>query len=398
MSPTTAYCTILARNYLPRALTLADSLRRHHPGSELVVLFIDVVRDAELPVLDGARAVSTEVLGLAEREVLQLAAGYDLVEFATAIKPLLFRALLEDADQVVYLDPDTYVTAPMEELTPALAASAGGIVLTPHYLEPVPDGAHGTEGHLLHVGVYNLGFCALDRRSRPFLDWWWGHLDDQCLHDPLSGLFVDQKWVDIGSVLFGASALAHRGYNVGIANIHERPISRDGDGYLASASGDRLRLFHFHSFDTSRPQELSTRSNESTAHLRAENPGLEALCREYAEQLVVHEAALPPRSAYTYPWGHDTRGRRLARQTRRVHRAQRSAGGDPPSPFLAAEADAYDAWRRSAWRLVAKDLLGDTAKAARCVLPDEFGRLKDRLPGVVARFRGRYVDGSGIWG
>src|ERR1035438_4592741 len=34
-------CTIVARNYLPRARVLAESLRRHHPDVTLWVLVID---------------------------------------------------------------------------------------------------------------------------------------------------------------------------------------------------------------------------------------------------------------------------------------------------------------------------------------------------------------------
>ena len=78
---------------------------------------------------------------------------------------------------------------------------------------------------MLLVGVYNLGFCAVDRRAREFLDWWWSHLSNECLYDPLSGLFVDQKWMDIGSTLFEAGNFRHSGYNVGVANLPERPLA-----------------------------------------------------------------------------------------------------------------------------------------------------------------------------
>ena len=55
------------------------------------------------------------------------------------VEPETLQALLRENDQVIYLDPDTYVTSPMDELGPALDASAG-IVLTPHYLQPTPPG------------------------------------------------------------------------------------------------------------------------------------------------------------------------------------------------------------------------------------------------------------------
>ena len=135
------YCTILSTNYLPKALALAESLRRHEDGAVLRILFIDVAEDDELPALTGVECLSTASLGLSPRTVRELVMSYDLVEFATAVKPLLLQRLLEDAEQAVYLDPDTYLSAPLAELPGALQASAGGILLTPHFLGPPPTGA-----------------------------------------------------------------------------------------------------------------------------------------------------------------------------------------------------------------------------------------------------------------
>jgi hypothetical protein len=392
-----AYCTILASNYLPKAVTLAGSLERHHPGSSLVVLLIDVKADEDLPDVPGVKCVSTAILGLPEREVLHLATIYNLVEFATAVKPLLLKTLLTEHDQAAYLDPDTYVTSPMIELPIDLSATDGGILLTPHFLEPVGAGAELSEGHLLTVGVYNLGFCAVDRRAHRFLDWWWNHLKEECLWDPLSGLFVDQKWVDIGSVLFQAGAWRHYGYNVGVANLHERPVAADADGYYIAGTNDRLRLFHFHAFDTSAPGELSTRFDSSTAHLRADSSVIDALCAEYAELLIHQEQTLPAASSYTY--GRDTQGRRISRQLRRAYRLEAASSDVPlPSPFLASDADAYDTWRRRARKTEARGLVGDGAKSMRLLFPEEYGRAKKRFPGLVEKVRRRYVQASGIWG
>lgn len=396
-STRTIYFTILARNYLAKAVALADSLRRHHPDAELVVVFIDVLRDQDLPALPdlpGVRLASTEALGLPERKVLRLATIYNLVEFATAIKPVLFRRFLEEAEQAVYLDPDTYVTSPMVELPFDLAATEGGILLTPHYLAPVDGEGELGEGHLLHVGFYNLGFCAVDRRARAFLDWWWGHLEWECLWDPMSGLFVDQKWVDLGAGYFAAGNWRHAGYNVSIANLHERPIASDDEGYYIASTGDRLRLFHFHAFDTSAPTELSTRF-ASTAHLRTDNAALDSLCVEYAEALIKNEQMLP--EAPPYPYFTDTRGRRISRQLRRAYRLESEGGADLPSPFVAAEADAFDAWRRHARRLMARELVGDAAKSFRLALPEEYTRMKGRFPALANRVRSRFVRSSGIW-
>ena len=169
---------------------------------------------------------------------------------------------------------------------------------------------------------------------------------------------------------------------------------------LATASPahpDRLRLFHFHAFDTSRPEELSTRLATSTAHLRTEGTAIDQLCREYADALIAHEGALPAPMAYPY-WT-DTRGRRVSRQLRRAWRIEERRTSDQlPSPFLPEEAAAYDAWRRRALKTEARELMGDAVKSARLALPEEYGRLRNRFPRLVGKLRGKAVSNAdGIW-
>jgi hypothetical protein len=388
-----AYCTILARNYLPVALALNESLLRHGDGTPLTIFLIDATEETELPDVPGVRWMHPFMLDLDERAVLELAMFYNLVEFATAVKPLVLRKLLAEHERAAYLDPDTYVVSPMDELTPALDDS-NGIVLTPHFLDPVPEGSELSEGHLLHVGSYNLGFCAVDRRADQFLGWWWNHLQAECLHDPIAGLFVDQKWAELGSVFFGGKALRHYGYNVSFANLHERPIEHDGDEYVIPGTDDLLRLYHFHAFDPRRPELLTTRFNLS-------NPGagleaLTTLAREYADLVLEKEAMLGPQPDYVYDF--DTTGRRIARRTRHAYRvAALAAPGTLPVPFLPEEADAYERWRRSARGLTTKLILSDVAKGIRCAVPEEYGNLKRRLPGLTSRLRERFVEKSGMW-
>jgi hypothetical protein len=389
-----AFCTILARNYLPKALALAESLVRHGSEFPLTIFLIDATDDTALPEIDGVRWMHPGDLDLPGRQALDLAMSYDLVEFATAVKPLVLQTLLREHEQVAYLDPDTYVTSPMVELSPALE-SGNGIVLTPHYLEPNSAGGDFSEGHLLHVGVYNLGFCAVSRQAQPFLEWWWDHLRTECLHDPIAGLFVDQKWVDVGSVLFQATGLRHYGYNVSVANLHERPVDRDADGYYIASSGDRLRLFHFHAFDPDRPEELSTRSDESTAHLRTANPALDTLCKEYAGIVVEKRELLGPQPPYVY--NSDSTGRKITRRMRHAYRAALPAG-PVPSPFVPAEAAEYERWRRSAWKLAGRLMFSDVVKGVRYALPEEYENVKRKLPGVTRRLRGRYLENTGMWG
>lgn len=393
---TRTYCTILSTNYLPKALALAESLRRHEDGAILRILFIDVAEDEQLPELPGVAGLSTASLGLSRRSVRELVMSYDLVEFATAVKPLLLQHLLRQAEQVVYLDPDTYLTAPLVELPGALEASAGGILLTPHFLGPPPPGTDHTDGHLLLVGVNNLGFCAVDRRSLPALEWWWSHLQAECLYDPLAGLFVDQKWMDIGSSHFQAASFRHAGYNVSVANLWERPLVLDDEGYRIASTGDRLRLFHFHAFDSSAPEKLSLRAQDSYAHLVQDDSVLLQLCKEYAAVLSSYEESVPAAAPYVYAT--DTRGRTITRQLRRAYGRDRQRSAVPlPSPFDPSEAAAYERWRRGAWLAIGRGLLQEGAKCVRIVLPEEYDRVKRRFPRLAGKLNDRFSGGTGSW-
>ncbi|GEM_PF-3122459 len=392
-----AYCTILSTNYLPKALALAESLRRHEAGASLRILFIDIESEDALPDLDGVKCLSTASLGVPRRSVFQLAMSYELVELATAVKPLLLKALLEENDQVVYLDPDTYVTSPMAELSPALETAPGGILLAPHFLKPTTPQAEITEGHTLLVGVYNLGFCAVDRRARAFLDWWWDHLSNECLYDPLSGLFYDQKWMDLGSDLFQAGSLRHSGYNVGVANLSERPLGHDSDGYYILSTGERLRLFHFHAFDSSAPEKLSVRYRHTTENELQDDNVVLQLCKEYASVLSGFEESLP--EAPPYPYAVDTRGRPITRQLRRAYRRVSQSSDTPlPSPFDPSEAREYEKWRRQAWLPIARGLLGESAKCVRIIIPEEYDKVKKRFPRLAAKLNDRFSSGTGMWG
>jgi hypothetical protein len=68
-----------------------------------------------------------------------------------------------------------------------------------------------------------------------------------------------------------------------------------------------------------------------------------------------------------------------------------------PSPFVAAEADDYERWRRGARRLVGRLMISDVAKGIRCAVPEEYDNVKRRLPRLSASLRGRFIEKSGMW-
>lgn len=390
------YCTVVAENYLPQALTLYSSVREVEPERLLVILVIDNDRTDLEVGREKLRVVTTADLGLAEREVLDLATIYEVVELATAVKPVFFKKLLEEFDQVVYLDPDMFVIAPLDDLGPLI--DEFGVVLTPHFLEVVPVGmAHITEVHSLTVGVHNLGFCAVGRNGVPFLDWWWSHLERECLIYPLFGIFVDQKWTDIGATLFNVHTLRHYGYNVGPHNLHERSFEKQDENWVLTKSREPLKLMHFSGFNPKDPESISERLSVDLRVAGVVTPGLSALSRIYADR--VNEATTELGSIPPYRFARDSSGRWISKRTRRAYRKALLAndkGVQLPSPFMEDDLGAFRSWHRRAFTSRAGVTLGDAALAIKYVFPDEFAKVKHGLPRQFAWIRSRLLSATRI--
>lgn len=259
MSPLVG-CTIIALNYLARARVLAASFAEHEPGGRFYVLIVDG------SLVDDGLGPRTTVVTPDELDVRDLAESafkYDLVEFATRLKPPFLRFLIEELreDRVIYFDPDMVVTRPLEELERLLERSA--VVLTPHLLRPIPDdGLVPSEQSILRAGAYNLGFIALRRspEASRFLAWWDERLEDGCVNAPSDGLFVDQRWVDLVPGLFpGTAILRDETYNVAYWNLADRHLTASGGRYRID--GRPLALFHFSGFDPDRSDQLSKYQN-----------------------------------------------------------------------------------------------------------------------------------------
>lgn len=391
----TGYCTVVAQNYLPQALALYSSIQIHAPEVQLTIMVVDGNREDLEIGRPNLRVVGIDFLGLDHQEVLNLAMIYDVVEFSTSIKPLFFLALLDEFSRVVYLDPDTYLVAPLAELESVI--DEHGIVLTPHFLEAIaPDSEVVSEIHSLTVGVHNLGFGAFGRESRPFLNWWWSHLRRECLIYPLMSIFVDQKWTDVGAVLFGAHSWRHSGYNVGPWNLHERVIIRRGDELAIESTGHPLRLVHFSGFDPRDPEAISVRLSVSLRGADGASEEFRALCREYATAILTAQEVIgyPPAYGFTA----DTNGRRLSKRLRKTYR--RDLLNDDaiklPSPFVEAERVEFDRWRRNSYIRGLKITLADVALAAKYALPDEFKFVQKRLPGAFSKVRTNLLESSKV--
>lgn len=243
--------TICAKNYLAQALTLRDSVLEHNPDVDMFIFLADEetneVSQLELVTLDDSWIPNWR----------NMAFKYNVIEFATSIKPFCFKKLFDQGyEKVIYLDPDIYVTDNLGHIYDSLDKYS--MVITPHYnhIETNYTGAV-TEEELLFVGIYNLGFGAIKNNAigNQIIEWWQNRLFDKCYADKEDALHVDQKWIDFLPGFFPDDVLVshHPGINIAIWNLHERELKIHDNKYVIEDLRTKelfpLLFFHFSGFD-----------------------------------------------------------------------------------------------------------------------------------------------------
>ena len=242
--------TIVARNYLAQAAILAQSFNQYNPKFPFYVLVLDGDESDYGCLGPSAQIVLLSDLPIETFEWHAMATAYEVMEFATAIKPKFLEFLLNDGSpSAIYLDPDIEVFSHLDGIEQELQKTS--IVLTPHCLHPIPrDGMETSEKTLRHAGIFNLGFIGVAQDGRDFLLWWHERLRTEAVVDLPNALFTDQRWIDFVPSLFPCSILRDPGLNVAYWNLHERSLSKENDAI--SVNGEPLKFFHYSGFDQTR--------------------------------------------------------------------------------------------------------------------------------------------------
>ena len=310
--------TICAKNYLAQALTLRESFLKHNPSLNFFIFLADKIDGVE--DVDGVVALDKSWIP----DWVNMAFKYDVIEFNTSIKPFCFGKLFKDGyEKVIYLDPDIYVTRPLDFIYECLNDKS--IVLTPHYcdIEEHFDGAVSEET-FNKVGIYNLGFCALknDKVGQEIAKWWQNRLQYKCYSQSSEGLFVDQKWMDYIPGFFpdATCVSSHHGMNVAIWNLHERELFIDEkQGYMIrrKKTGDEFPLlfFHFSGFD---PFETSVINRRHPQFNVTTYPSFKPIIEEYRER--VYANGYDRFSKMTYGFNHYFDGSVITPLQRRIFR------------------------------------------------------------------------------
>ncbi|HWJ70436.1 MAG TPA: hypothetical protein VNS79_10355 [Sphingobium sp.] len=266
---------------------------------------------------DVAAFEAVAVHDLSIENFADMAFRYDVMELNTAVKPFMFRWLLEQQgyDRAIYLDPDIFVYRPLAEVE-ALLDGGASAVLTPHILRPLEDGLKPDDHDILKSGVYNLGFAAMTRapEALDFLAWWGRRLSFQCYSDLPSNLFTDQRWCDFApSFMPNLALLRHPGYNIAYWNLAQRTVETGEDGH-AYVNGEPLVFFHFSGLRFEESKLVSKHQDRLTW---ADLGGAQRLFADYRQALMDNGWADCRKLTYAYD---DVDGIRLTGPIRGLYR------------------------------------------------------------------------------
>lgn len=320
------FFTSICSNYLPKAMALAESVKRNCADARFVLCLVE----REVPAAAASYAHFDEV-------VLAKDAGWDnfdqfmfrhaIVEASTAVKAQFMLNLLErfpDESKFAYLDPDVLVYSEFVELERLLDDES--IVLCPHLLRP---GNIDMEISSLAHGCYNLGFLGISRsqNSHDFLSWWAERLFQFCYDDISRGIFTDQRWIDLAPCFFDVSVLKHHGYDFATWSLLNSDLREVNGEY--QVNGDLLRFIHFSGLDSGTIDKAIgwwlTDSNRET---------FVQLYGEYKQLLIEHGQETLGKLPWTYANYQD--GRKITNQARVAYR-NRELWDVIPSPFNSSD-------------------------------------------------------------
>ncbi len=172
------FVTHCDHRYLPKALALHASLKRHHPAFVLWLVCTSREAEADLPAqLDETlRPIPLRIIERAYPELLAAKANRTSVEYYYTLGPAICRFVLEKSEcreMVTYLDSDIFFFSSPEDIFALFGQSSVGI--TPHRFSFWVR--HARKG-----GEYNVGWITFrkDRNGTACLQWWFDRCIEWC--------------------------------------------------------------------------------------------------------------------------------------------------------------------------------------------------------------------------
>ena len=322
-----AACTIVSPNYIAYARTVAASYLAQHPGHRFFVLIVASLSDTAPFSAEAFEAVLLSEIGL--QNLTSVAMSYEILELNTNVKPSFLKYLLREyrLSAIIYLDPDIFVYAPLAPVFEALEDA--DCILTPHLTTPIYDHKQPGEQEMLYNGTYNLGFVAFRNSLKAFeiLSWWEQRCVELGFSEGRTGLFVDQKWMNLAPAFFETvGILRHPGCNMAYWNLNDRHLTGDASAPTVNGIYD-LIFFHFSGLALNDPGVLSKNTDRYTLATR---PDLIDIFRAYRAAVLANK----DQRLESLPYGFDAfnDGTTITRLARRLY-AQHKASFSNSDPF-----------------------------------------------------------------
>ena len=334
MTQDTVPFTVCNIAYLPKALTLAESLYDSN-GLTLNIVIIDGIPAAKHQAQkDGVPyAQIFYIEEFAVPNFAKLAFQYDIIELSTAVKPYLALHFLAKSATVIFLDPDTFVVGQVSVIVEELGTNS--ILLTPHYTRPQARTADESDLAMSRFGSFNLGFFAVRHcdEAFEFLRWWDARCQDFCFMESQFGLSTDQKWVAIAPCFFPNLKVSfHLGLNAAPWNSFERRLSKTNAGLVLNGQFP-LIFYHFSNFD---PNDLDYQNKRASNEASGPDPVLHGLATQY---LTATTSKVVPKVRYKFDYF--AQGDYISPSLRRAYYAMKSDFSEADDPFTSAEVYAF---------------------------------------------------------
>jgi lipopolysaccharide biosynthesis glycosyltransferase len=226
------FCTIISGNYFPHAATLYKSLIKFHEGEKLMVLVCDDGKinpdPGEYP---GIRIF--KIKDLYSYSITNVLYNKYTTEnedaLRWAMKPVFLSWLLQNGyEKVIYVDCDIHFFNDYEFLYDELNDAA--VLLTPSWRTIDPKLNEEEFVDIYTDGLYNAGFIGARLKGLSALQWWSKACSYRMAIDHESGLYNDQKYLDVLPVAFDdIHTIRNRGCNIAFWNQHEcKRVSHGG--------------------------------------------------------------------------------------------------------------------------------------------------------------------------
>lgn len=328
--------TSICMNYLPKALVLGESLKKHNKN----VKFVVVLLEREIPdcwpkkaekIID--KVILAKDLGFEDFD--KFIFKHSIVEASTSVKGKALVYLLEhESDKVVYIDPDIKIYNSLNELSKMLDEHE--IILTPHLTIPEQNEIDIQNNELcaLQHGVYNLGFVAVrnGEEGMKFARWWDNRLGLYCYDDIPRGIFTDQRWCDLAPAYFDVYILKNPGYNMAPWNLSTRKITYKNNKILVNDKYE-LVFFHYSGFDSG--------ANETVFNYYVPDKTnyIYKLREEYVNEMNENEQS----SIGKYPWTYNFyfNGEPINRDIRKQYRDTKLFTSIEENPFALSDNHLY---------------------------------------------------------